>query len=99
MALVAIGSEKITVADTAIGLTAAEITSKVVRAFVRVETAEIRINTATTPTAGGAEGSPIKAIDDEFYITGEPDLNSFLAVRTGATSGVLQVIYEGLGGS
>lgn len=101
MALRALGSEQLDVDDTAggVGFTAANITANVVRAFCRVETAEIRIQTAPgiTLTAGGAEGSPIKAVDDEFYITGRDDLLNFKAIRTGGTSGDLQVIFEGVG--
>lgn len=98
MALVAIGSEAITVSTTAIGFTVSEITSRVIRAFVRVEAQPIRINTATTPTAGGTEGSPLKADTDEFYIVGQPDLLAFRAIRSGGTDSTIQVIYEGVGG-
>lgn len=101
MALVAIGAEKITIDATAggVGLTVSKITPKVIRALVKVETAEIRIQTSSeTITAGGSEGSPIRSVGESFYIYGEPDLLSFRAIRTGGTSGVLQVIYEGEGG-
>lgn len=99
MALTARDSEQVTVAATAIGFTAAKaLHEKVIRAFVSVETAQVRINTKNTPTAGGTEGSPIKNPNDEFYVTGYSDLKNFLAIRTGAVSGVLTVIYEGEGG-
>lgn len=99
---VSIDSERLVVDATAGGVTftaAKALTPKVVRAVCRVETAEIRIQTAPPATvvltAGGAEGSPIKAVNDEFVIHGSPDLRNFRAIRTTVTSGNLQVIYEG----
>ncbi|HEB28223.1 hypothetical protein LCGC14_2405990 [marine sediment metagenome] len=101
MALVAIGSETLTIDATAggIGFTVAEITNKVIRAFCTVETNKVRIQTSgITITAGGTEGSPIKNVGGSFYVWGQPDLLAFKAIRPGAVSGTLQVIYEGEGG-
>tara|TARA_Y100000310_G_C20569590_1_gene757305 strand:+ start:669 stop:974 length:306 start_codon:yes stop_codon:yes gene_type:complete len=100
MALEALGAEQVTVDNTAggVALTAAEITSKVVRALIQVETAEIRFQTdsGTTITAGGTEGSPAKAPGAVFYIYGVDDLRGVRFIRTGSTSGVINVIYEGV---
>lgn len=96
---VAISSEQLTIDATAggIGFTVSELTLKVTRAVCRVETAQIRIQTASgiTITAGGAEGSPIKDVGEEFVVSGADDLKNFRAIRTGGTSAVLQVIFEG----
>lgn len=101
MVLVAIGSENLTIDATAggVGFTVAKVTGKVIRAYCKLETAEIRIQTSSeTITQGGSEGSPIKSVGESFYVWGNPDMLSFKAIRTGVTSGSLQVIYEGEGG-
>ena len=101
-ALVSIGEERITVDNTSggKGFTDAELTGKVVRASCFVESNEIRIQTGgATLTAGGTEGSPALQPGAHFYVYGDPDLRSFRAIRTGASDGVINVIYEGLGGS
>ena len=100
----ALGRERITVSSTAIGFTdgADQETANtwqlkgVNKAVCRVENQEIRITTIGTPVAGsvGLEKAP----GDEFSITGYDDLKGFLAIRTGGTDGVLEVIYEGGGG-
>ena len=99
LTLVGIGSEKLTVDDTSggVGFTAAELTINVKRAVCRVETAQIRIQTVDgiAVTAGGSEGSPIKDVGDEFIVSGSDDMKNFRAIRTGGTSGVLQIIFEG----
>ncbi len=100
----ALGRERITVSSTAIGFTdgANQETANtwqlkgVSKAVCRVENAEIRITTSGTPVAGS--GGLEKAAGDEFNITGYDDLESFLAIRTGGSDGVLEVIYEGDGG-
>lgn len=101
MALKALAAERITIDNTAggVGITAALITAGVIRAYCKVETAQIRIQTDpdTTVTAGGTEGSPIKDIGDSFYIYGQPDLSNFRAIRTGAVDGYIHVILEGAG--
>lgn len=103
MALRAIGSETLTIDDTAggIGFTAAELTDKVIRAVCKNETGEIRVQTSppgdVVVTAGGTEGSPTIAIDGSFKVIGMPDMLNFRAIRTGATSGSLHVVYEGEG--
>lgn len=100
----ALGRERITVSTTAIGFTdgADQATANtwqlkgVNKAVCRVEDAEIRITTIGTPLAGsvGLE----KAAGDEFNITGYDDLGGFLAIRTGGSDGIIEVIYEGDGG-
>jgi hypothetical protein len=99
MALRAHDAEQLDVDATGGGVafTTSKVTSKVVRAYCKVETAQIRIMTDPdiTLTAGGSEGSPIKDIGDEFYVYGSLDMLNFKAIRTGSTSGKLNVIYEG----
>ena len=93
-----VGAEQLTIDATSggVGFTAGELTDTVRRAICRVETAQIRIQTASgiTITAGGTEGSPIKDVGDEFIISGKTDLTNFKAIRTGGVSGLLQVIFE-----
>lgn len=93
-------AEQVDVDATAggVGLTAASAkNSKAQRAFCTVETAQIRIQTdpGVTLTQGGSEGSPIMNPGDSFYIHGTFDMQNFKAIATGATSGALNVIYEG----
>lgn len=99
MALRAVDAESVTVDATSggVAITTAKITSGVVRAFCKVETAEIRIQTDPdiTITAGGSEGSPIMAVGSSFFIHGQPDIKNFRAIRTSGVSGVLRVILEG----
>lgn len=97
MALVALTDESITVANTAIGITATEIGDEVVMAVCRLETAQIRYNPVQDPTSGGAEGSPLMNVDDELEVWGQPDLRSIRFIRTGSTSGALRVILYGTG--
>ena len=99
MALRAVDAESLTVDDTAGGvqITASKVTPGVLRAYCKVETAQVRIQTDPdiTISAGGTEGSPIKDVGDEFYIWGRPDILNFRTIRTGSTSGALRVILEG----
>jgi len=94
-----VGDESITVAATAIGFSSSEIPSSVTRvvmALCRLETAQIRISGGgTDPTAGGSEGSLLVESGEQFEVWGSDDLNSFRAIRTGSTSGTLQVQYFG----
>lgn len=97
MVLVAIGDEQITVSTTAVGLTAAEITTKVHRALVQVEAQQLRYNPNQDPTSGGSEGSPLANPGDSFYVNGQPDLNSIKFIREGSTDATINVLYEGEG--
>ena len=90
-----LGSESLTVADTAIGFASIPTTGRLYYALCRVETATIRINSKDTPTALGTEGSPEKIVSEEFEVWGEPDIRGFKAIRTTATSGVLRILYFG----
>lgn len=96
MALRAISSERITVADSSIGFTTSEVaaTTGVTRAVCRVEEQEIRIQTDGTDPAAGSGGLE-QAAGDEFVIEGYDDLQKFRAIRTGGSSGIIEVIYEG----
>ena len=99
MALISKNTELITVAAVAVGFTADQYDETsapgTILAKCVVEDAPIRINTAATPTAGGAEGSPIKYPGEHFEVSGIRDLKSFLAIRTGSVSGKLNVIFLG----
>jgi len=100
VALVAVDSEDITVDATSGGvpLTAAKATaSRNVRAHCVVETAQIRVKTDAAVTLTASAKGHVKDVGDEFYISGQPDLVSFRAIRTGGTSGKLVVTYEGAG--
>lgn len=97
MVLRAFAYESITVAATAIGLTATTLEGAstgppALRAVVTVENAEIRIRyDGTDPTATeGHTASP----GDSITIEGAEDLRAFRAIRTGAVSGLLKVSYE-----
>ena len=90
--------ESITVADTAIALTAANMSTtpanagiQFKRAVATVETAQIRFRVdGVSPTS--AEGH-IANIDDVIELDMH-EAPKFLAIRTGSTSGVLKVSYE-----
>jgi hypothetical protein len=93
-----VGEESVTVDATSGGVafTTGEITTRVVMASCRLETAQIRISGGgTVPTAGGTEGSPLVEIGEMFEVWGQADLASFRAIRTGSTSGALRVQYFG----
>lgn len=86
--------EEITVAATAIGLTAAKLTTtpKPKEAFIQCETAQVRYYyDGSTPTSSsGILLNPF----DTVRIKGYSNLNNILFIRTGATSGKLTVVYE-----
>mgnify|MGYP001599273097 CR=1 FL=1 len=98
MALTQQGDETITVAGTSIGFTAAEIPptkGNIIEAVVYVESGgPIRWNALTTPTGGGAEGSPLVYADSIIRVVG--DLPKFRMIRnTGAGSATVRVVYFG----
>ena len=85
--------EALTIADTAggIALTAAKY-GTCIRAFITVETAQIRWTidgTAPTTTVGHL-GNVYDVID----LTSAEDIVAFRAIRTGATSGVIHATYS-----
>jgi hypothetical protein len=90
-----IDDEQITVANTAIGFTAAKITPggkpQATVAVCRLETAEIRYR-----TSGVAATSTVGALlepGDVLTVTGHDLLVNFSAIRTGASSGQLDCTY------
>ncbi len=108
---VAKGSERITIDDTAggVGFTAgsgdpdnntANTWNKngVRQAVCRVENQEIRIQTDPDVTVLAGSVGIEKPAGAEFIIVGYDDMKNFKAIRTGGTSGVLEVIYEGTSG-
>ena len=99
--MVQIGEESISVSTTAIGVTAAEVTTNVVMARIRCETAAVRYNlrtTTQTPTAGGSEGSPILYPDEEIEVWGQTDILRFLAVSKDGATATLRTQFFGSGG-
>ncbi len=82
--------EAVTVADTAIGLTAATYTTAAQVAFCTLETAEIRYRLdAGTPT--NLVGHPLEPLQSIILMGYQ--LPKFKAIRTGATSGSLKCSY------
>lgn len=91
--LLAYDYESITVADTAIGLTAGKLTTerRPIQAFITVETAEIRYRwDGTDPTT--SEGHLLQPMDT-LIVEGVGNMSLIKFVRTGATSGTLKVSY------
>ena len=86
-------SEKITVAGTSIGLTAAKLSSlpKPKKIFITVETAQCRYQfDGTDPdSTTGHLLSPTQSLILEGY----SQMNNIKFIRTGATSAILQVSY------
>jgi hypothetical protein len=87
----AVGFEKLTVADAAVGLTAAEY-GNAQFALVSVETADIRCKwDGEDPTA--AEGIPFED-GDKFWLESAEDIANFKAIRSGSDSAVLNIMYS-----
>ena len=83
-----VGYEKVTVAGTAVGLT---IPSDATKALMVLEDAKVRFrDDGTNPTA--TEGMPLN-IDQSLVIESGLSLGKFKAIRTGATSGTLYILY------
>jgi len=92
--------EAVTIADTSggVGLTATKYQNenghgvKASRAVMTLETAQIRYNyDGTAPTS--ATGHILNA-NDVLVLVGGDAIQNFRRIRTGGTSGVLQVTYE-----
>lgn len=86
--------EQLTVANSSVGFTAAKISGspQAFQATCRLETAEIRytFDGTTTPTSSvGTLWEP----GETLQFTGHDILVAFRAIRTGATSGVLDCHY------
>ncbi len=85
-------TESVTVADTAIGLTAATY-ANARGAFLTLETAQIRFYyDGTTPT--NLLGHLLE-VGQTLNLYNEDEIRNFRGIRTGGTSGVLRVTYEG----
>ena len=85
--------ETITVTDTAVGLTAAKVNSnpKPKKIFITSETAQIRYRTDGTDPSSTV--GHVMVPTQSLVLEGYSQINNFKAIRTGATSGVLQVTY------
>lgn len=100
--LSAFAYETVTVAGTAIGLTAAtgrkqvgETASDFITAnaaFVTVEVAEIRWNFVPGLTPTASTNGHLSGINTYFWLYGQ-QIRDFKAIRTGGTSGELKVTY------
>ena len=95
-AATAFAFESITVADSAIGCTAATVSPAgapgSVRAVMTLETAQVRYRyDGTNPTS--SEGHLLE-IGETLVLEGAANIDRFRAIRTGSTSGVLKVTYE-----
>ena len=92
--LIGYDSEEITVADTAIGLTAAKLTTatKPKEVFIQCETAQCRYyyHGSNPTSSSGYLLNPY----DTVRIKGTVNLNNFRAIRTGSSSAKLTVCYE-----
>ncbi len=91
--------EQLTVANSAVGFTAANINNTngshpaATSGVCRLELAEVRFAIdGTTPTT--TVGTLLE-IGDQLVLTGNDTLNNFKAIRTGAVSGQLDCIYTG----
>jgi hypothetical protein len=85
--------ESVTVANTAIGLTAGTYGANIY-ALITCETAQIRFRIdGTNPTA--SEGHILNP-GDILKLDSNADIAAFKAIRTGATSGVIKVSYSGV---
>lgn len=91
--------EALTVANTSVGFTAANINNttgahpSATQSACRLETAEIRYTVdGTTPTT---TVGVLLEIGDQLVLNGNDTLNNFRAIRTGATSGVLDCTHIG----
>ncbi len=74
----------------------AKITSAVVRAFITLETAQIRwqLHSSTAITAGGTEGSDLMEVGDNLTLIGRNEILNARFIRTGGTSGIAQVTLQ-----
>ena len=88
-------SEKITIATTPIGFTSTIVKdghiNKAYEAFFVVEDAQFRYTTDGTDPSTTV--GLLAEIGDTINISGESDVNRFKAIRTGATSAVIQPHY------
>lgn len=96
MAKVAFDDEPITVAATAIGVTAATAklgeTDAATRAVFTVETAQIRYR--YDGTAATASVGHIAEAGEAFVIEGTGNIDNLSMIRTGATSATVHATYE-----
>lgn len=102
MALRQLGDETVTVSTTAIGFTAAEINPTkpgIVTAKVYVDTGgPIRINSSSTPTADGTEGSPLVYAGGDVTVSGPDDIKNFKMIKaTGGSDATVRVQFFGTG--
>lgn len=83
--------ELVTVADSAVGLTAATYAGAY-KAVCTLEDAPIRICVDGTTPSADAIGHLVQ-IDDVINLKTPEEITAFLAIRTGSTSGKLRATY------
>lgn len=100
-ALVQRDGENITVSSTAIGPTAAKVTSEVMAASFWLKSGgKIHHNTKTTPTAAGVTGDIGCILDEKWEVLGHDEVLNFRMVKqTGEADAVVAVQYYGTGKS
>ena len=93
-----VNTDSLTVDATAGGvrIDTNKINDKTVRAEISLETAQIRFQTllGLAVTAGGTEGSPLIEVGDVRVLLGHEKIINARFIRTGGTSGLLQVLLE-----
>jgi len=98
MAYSQLGGEDITVAGTAIGPTAVEVTDNVVYAEFNLRSGgSLHGQTFATPTAGGNLGDFLYGVGDSWQVWGHDEVLDYLMIRTGGVSAVVGVQYYGVG--
>ncbi len=88
-----VSHETVTVADTAIGFTAATMTPDVKGVFCTLETAQVRFWIDGSTTAPTATVGHLLEVGQTLTILNWAAIRSIMFIRTGGTSGVLQVTF------
>lgn len=100
----AFATERITVSNTAVGLTvdtynnagaAVDVRRRATGARVSIETAAIRFTEeGSTPViTGGSEVGALGNVNDVIYLDGYGAIAGFKAIRNTGTDGMIQVVY------
>lgn len=97
MIYLVIDRENLLIEGTALGFTAAKLTTRVTYAKVQVQAAPLRV------TEDGTDPVPATPIGEIFYpldsfeVWGKSALNAFRAIRETGASGRIEVTYLGTG--
>ena len=101
MALNPIGDEALTVSTSSVGLTAAEITRRVLVARVlHFSGGTVYYRNTGAASNSGANGEHQLDIGDEIEVWGNPAMNAIRFIKdSGVADAVLNVQYDGEGGA